>query len=459
TSPVSNTAGSSRTFNITVNQTVNVTWYINGTTVFNQTNVTDSSYTNTSAAFGIWNVTATANNANGAVSKQWTWNVTAAPGGGPNITGFTPSSPVSNTAGSSRNFKIIVNQTVNVTWYINGTTVFNQTNVTESSYTNTSAASGTWNVTAVANNTNGTVSQQWTWIVTAESVQQPALPAPTPVPGGGGGGAGVISPEPFINIERFEIMEEYLGANVPTSYILTTQDIVISEVLITPTKNFGTTSIRVELLKDLSNIEGITQPSGIVYKYANIWVGAKELEGEEGIIDAYIGFRVETGWLADNNLEDNSVKLLRWDGTKWFSLETVPKNRDGNFVYYESKTIGFSPFAIVAVPMYPSATVKAVETVETTTIETVLQKLAKEQTSQWLYIFIILILIGMLLYSLIYSRKIGEEFEKPIEEKPLEKYPEVSIIERKLQQNRIYIKKYKQSINKLKDNLKDIKNR
>jgi hypothetical protein len=66
------------TFNIRANQTVDVTWDINGTTVFNQTNVTESSYTNTSASPGIWNVTATANNANGAVSQQWLWNVTDA---------------------------------------------------------------------------------------------------------------------------------------------------------------------------------------------------------------------------------------------------------------------------------------------------------------------------------------------------------------------------------------------
>ncbi|MDP2845364.1 MAG: PGF-pre-PGF domain-containing protein, partial [Candidatus Methanoperedens sp.] len=193
-----------------------------------------------------------------------------------------------------------------------------------------------------------------TWVALAAPAA-PAPPAPVSVPGGGGGGAGVISPEPFHNIEMFEIMEDSLVANVPTSYILTAQDIVISEVLITPAKNFGLTSIRVEMLKELSKIEGITPPIGIVYKYANIWAGAKELEGEEGIIDAFIGFKVETGWLAENNLEEDIIKLLRWDGSKWVTLDTTAKSRDEQFVYYEAKTPGFSPFAIVAIPLYLSA--------------------------------------------------------------------------------------------------------
>ena len=304
---------------------------------------------------------------------------------------------------------------MNVTWHINGTTVFNETNVTESSYTNTSASAGTWNVTAEANNANGTVSRQWIWVVTAESLQQPALPAPTSVQAGGsgGGGAGVISPEPIGNIDQYEIMEEYLGANVPASYILTTPGIVISEILITPAKNFGITSIRVELLKDLSGIEGITEPAGTVYKYANIWAGAKELEGEEGVIDAYIGFRVETSWLVDNNLEENSVKLLRWDGSKWVSLETTPKSRDYNFVYYESKTSGFSPFAIVANPVIPPAAAVAAETPAIgAVIEKIVKQMGEPGSSMWAYIFIALVLGGLLVYSLIKIKNAGNANQK-----------------------------------------------
>jgi len=76
-SPVSDTEGATRTFNITIDQTVNVTWSIDGTQVQLNQSVTAAAYTNTSAAIGIWNVSAFASNANGSDTQTWIWNVTA----------------------------------------------------------------------------------------------------------------------------------------------------------------------------------------------------------------------------------------------------------------------------------------------------------------------------------------------------------------------------------------------
>ncbi len=647
------TVGIAQAFSVTLNRSATVTWYINGISVQINTSSTTASYTNLTAGVGIYNVTASVSDAYDTTSTMWNWTVNAAPMGAPGITSFAPSSPVNNTAGATRTFNVTVNQTVDVTWYINGTTVFNQTNVTVSSYTNTSAALGIWNVTATANNTNGAVSKMWIWNVTAAmviNITSPAnnsvndtgyvnvtitlnmpgtallnweginesmngagtnfyknkigllsgnysfrvyandssvsnvsetriitvnrttvtglsdytdpvtgnvnrtvnllapggnstltifngtnatlngtpitgiiidslnrvnstfvvnlggnekligenlslgpagarfrpdiqirlnytdeqleaagitastlrvklynttkntwvdqvpytlnttgkyitanvshfsifaligtgvAPVPTPAvltPGGGGGGAGAISPEPVNNIDTFEIMEEYLGANVPASYIYTTPDLVISEVLITPAKNFGTTSIRVEMLKDLSKIEGVTQPEGIVYKYANIWVGAKELESEQGIIDAFIGFKVDRSWLAENNLGEGSISLLRWDGSKWVSLETEPRSIDEQFVYYMAKTSGFSPFAIVAGSPYPLATIAAVET--PVLIKPTLQKITESGVLLWGYIVISIIFIGLVLFILMRYKKPVKVYEKAMEIKP-----------------------------------------
>ncbi|MCZ7355864.1 MAG: LamG domain-containing protein, partial [Candidatus Methanoperedens sp.] len=66
--------------------------------------------------------------------------------GGPSITGYAPPSPVIDTPGATRQFNITVNQTVNVTWYINGTQVQFNNSVTDAKYTNTSASIGVWNV-------------------------------------------------------------------------------------------------------------------------------------------------------------------------------------------------------------------------------------------------------------------------------------------------------------------------
>ena len=80
----------------------------------------------------------------------------------PTITSFTPETPVSDETNTTRTFNITIDQTVNVTWTINGTTVQNtNTSVTTASYTNTSTAPGVWNVSAVVRNANGTDMQTW----------------------------------------------------------------------------------------------------------------------------------------------------------------------------------------------------------------------------------------------------------------------------------------------------------
>ena len=76
--PVNDTEGATRTFNITIDQVVNVSWLINGTGVQTNTSVTEASYTNTSAVIGIWNVSAIATNPNGTDMQTWIWYVTSA---------------------------------------------------------------------------------------------------------------------------------------------------------------------------------------------------------------------------------------------------------------------------------------------------------------------------------------------------------------------------------------------
>jgi hypothetical protein len=101
-------------------------------------------------------------------SDEWgpiSFNVTrTAP---PEITSYAPESPVDDYVGATRTFEITINQTVNVSWQINGTEVQTDTSVTAASYTNTSAANGSWNVSAIVTNANGTDMQTWTWTVTS----------------------------------------------------------------------------------------------------------------------------------------------------------------------------------------------------------------------------------------------------------------------------------------------------
>jgi len=83
----------------------------------------------------------------------------------PAIISFAPPSPVYDNENATRIFNITIDQVANVTWLMNGTQVDFDENVTEANYTNTSAVVGTWNVSAVVENANGTTMQTWIWHV------------------------------------------------------------------------------------------------------------------------------------------------------------------------------------------------------------------------------------------------------------------------------------------------------
>jgi hypothetical protein len=98
--------------------------------------------------------------------------------GSPGITVWSPAEAVmNNTEGESRFFNISVNQTVDISWQINGTEVQKNGSVAEAVYTNTSAVIGTWNVSAIATNTTTGLSDMHTWIWTVTALTATPKPA------------------------------------------------------------------------------------------------------------------------------------------------------------------------------------------------------------------------------------------------------------------------------------------
>jgi rhodanese-related sulfurtransferase len=91
----------------------------------------------------------------------------------PNLTSFAPPSPVYDTVCNLRTFYVTVNQTVNVSWYLNESFLFTNESVTEASCTLHAEVIGKHNVSAIVSNPSGTDMQTWIWDV---------LPTPTPTP-------------------------------------------------------------------------------------------------------------------------------------------------------------------------------------------------------------------------------------------------------------------------------------
>ncbi|MDI6885187.1 MAG: C25 family cysteine peptidase [archaeon] len=183
---VNNGTGEVEDVNITVKVSNATSWSVELANYSQSININDShegnvtwNITTTELAEGIYNITVNASIASEDVrpeDNERTREVMLEkmPPGKPSITitqWYPLEAIVNNIAGESRTFKVAANQTVNVTWYINGSAV--QTNKSvpaevNATYTNLSAVVGAWNVSAIASNENGTDMHTWNWTVEAE---------------------------------------------------------------------------------------------------------------------------------------------------------------------------------------------------------------------------------------------------------------------------------------------------
>lgn len=265
---------------------------------------------------------------NNSVTIPLTYNVIAE---APSITGSSPTSPVTDGEGAARTFSINLNQTMNITWFLNGIQVGYNESVTSATYTNDSAFPGTWTINATANNTNGTVSKEWIWIVSETSE------------GGSSGetiNEGVSTFEPFDNIAKAERHDGNLIADSSVTYAFTSPELGIYQVAITGKDSEDNIAVRVEVLKDTSKLAATSAP-GAVYKNLNVWAGTKNIR------EVTIRFKVEDSWIERNNFVRNDIRLVTWQGSKWAPLTTAEKSKETSYTFYEVKSDTLSVFAII----------------------------------------------------------------------------------------------------------------
>lgn len=461
-SPVTNIAGETQTFNITVNQTANVTWYINGTTVQDNLSVTLASYTNTSAAVGTWNVSAVASNANGITIKTWIWtvfpatsqnvltdangtvtvevnltapdgnvlivipaNTTVTDANGTAITNFTLQAASVNltgamaTAPTGKKFL-----GVNVDLRPDGARFnppirvrFNYTDAMAAGLDESNLEIRFYNVSAGDWDTSGieiierNPSQNYI-VAKVSHFSTFALIGVAAAAGngggnggGGGGGGGVVTSEPYENIEKYETRSKDIIANTPVTYTFTTPEHGIYEIVLTGKESENDIALRVEALKGTSKLVTASAP-GVVNKNVNVWAGTKKIK------EALIRFKVENSWISGNNHASSDIKMVKWDGSKWVQLETAEKTKDGAYTYYEAKTDTFSVFAItglkgVAVPT-PTPVVTVTETPAVTPTKTPVVTATPVKPpgiSAWVYAIIAIVIIAVAVYFFVIRKK------------------------------------------------------
>jgi PGF-pre-PGF domain-containing protein len=169
----------------------------------------------------------------------------------------------------------------------------------------------------------------------------------------GGGGGGGMSGEKYSNIEVVEKYDLPIYKDKTTSYRFINEKNPIQYVNITGNVSTELITTSVEVLKSTSMFVTAAQ-AGIVYKNANVWVGLNGFAVPKNIKEAVIMFRVENSWIDKNNLTNSDINLLRWDGSKWITLQTSEKTKDSTYTYFEANTNSFSPFAITALKETPT---------------------------------------------------------------------------------------------------------
>ncbi|WP_321420364.1 S-layer protein domain-containing protein [uncultured Methanomethylovorans sp.] len=159
------TVGENQDFSVNINETSNVTWYLNNVELETDESVTTASYSNDTAPAGSYEVKVVAENGNGSDEYTWTWTVSNAANETVAITDSNPTDDTpDSTTGDTVEFNITLNQEAAIRWLINSVEMDTDTGVS-SSYSNNTAPAGTYNVTAIASNVNGTDQKTWDWTV------------------------------------------------------------------------------------------------------------------------------------------------------------------------------------------------------------------------------------------------------------------------------------------------------
>ncbi len=162
---------------------------------------------------------------------------------------------------------------------------------------------------------------------------------------GGGGGGGGTSGEDFNNIAETQTQRDTIFKNDPVSYAFKKTLNPIIYVNFTAKLSAGKIASKVEVLRNTSTLANMPAP-GLVYKNVNIWVGNYGWASDRSIVDATIIFVVPREWITFHSIQEDSIAMYRYHNDSWELLPTSILDTNVRYIYYESTTPGFSPFAI-----------------------------------------------------------------------------------------------------------------
>ncbi|UCF12711.1 MAG: PGF-pre-PGF domain-containing protein [Thermoplasmatales archaeon] len=141
-------------------------------------------------------------------------------------------------------------------------------------------------------------------------------------------------------------------SNGETKEVLTEcldEDTVIEEVKLTPETNLNNVKLTVIKLKDKpENMSLRLKKNESVYCHLDIKLMANdEYVTEDDIKILKFTFKVKKSWIAEYNIDKNTILLIRYHNGEWQNLTTNLVRENDIYVIYEAQTPGCSTFAVI----------------------------------------------------------------------------------------------------------------
>lgn len=179
--------------------------------------------------------------------------------------------------------------------------------------------------------------------------EQPAEPASGNPHRSGNDGVRVrisSSDEPSSNIAAVDSDIRFIGRDTDVRYVFTDRSTPVTDISFRSEVTQGYVMASVSLLNELP--DGVPEPSSTrAYQAMDIVLGEGAFSSS-GAGEARIGFAVPKEWIAATGADKYAVHMQHFYNGAWNRLPTTMTDEDGEYVYFEAITTGFSPFLVCA---------------------------------------------------------------------------------------------------------------
>lgn len=227
----------------------------------------------------------------------------------------------------------------------NANTTITETNA---SYTANDLGPGTYEASVyLVDNSGNSATFRTSFTIDEESSSDSVSSSSSSSGSSSGGGGGGSTGESYANILVKEASSTFVNKGEHIRYEFKKDENAITSVQFDSLKNSGSIQAVVEVLKERSSFADIDAP-GKVYQQMNIWVGKVGFVNGDNVENLLVTFRVDKAWFTEKNINSSNIKLYRYSDDEWNAIPTSITGEDTDYVFYESQTPGFSPFAITA---------------------------------------------------------------------------------------------------------------